>query len=153
MKKLVFFMMIIGVAGFLPLLAQEEKAESQTTTEVKPTLRARPLFSYNSEGRRDPFKDLLGGSDIRERPATTDPRQMPFEELKLTGITKTRQGWNAILETSQGFPLVVQVGDRFSDGYIISINETQVVFRKTHERGIPLMRARDIIKEINPEER
>ena len=86
-------------------------------------------------------------------PATTDPRQTPFEELKLAGITKTRQGWNAVLETSQGFPLVVQVGDRFSDGYIISINETQVVFRKTHERGIPLMRARDIIKEINPEER
>jgi len=53
----------------------------------------------------------------------------------------------------QGFPYFVNVGDKFSDGYVLSISDFQVVFRKTNERGVPLMRPRDIIKEINPEER
>jgi Tfp pilus assembly protein PilP len=150
MKKLLVVLSVLGVLGSLPLLAQEETADPQT--EVKPALQQRILFSYSPEGRRDPFKDLLGGSDLRER-AATDASQMPFEETKLTGITKTAKGWNAILETSQGFPRIVRVGDRFPDGYILSINENKVVFRKTHERGIPLMRPRDITKEINPEER
>ncbi len=51
----------------------------------------------------------------------------------------------------QGFPMFAKVGDKFADGYVLSISETQVVLRKTHERGIPLMRPRDIIKEITEE--
>ncbi len=149
MKKKFSFFLILGVLGSLPLLAQEEKADPQT--EAKPALQPRALFAYNSEGRRDPFKDLLAGTDLREK-AVTDASLMPFEDMKLTGITKTPRGWNAILETSQGFPRIVRIGDKFPDGYILSINENQVVFRKTHERGIPLMRPRDITKEINPEE-
>ncbi len=150
MKKFFILISILGVLGSLPLQAQEETVQPQT--EAKPTLQQRPLFSYNPEGRRDPFKDLMGGADLREK-AAADASQMPFEDLKLTGITKTSRGWNAILETSQGFPRIVRVGDRFPDGFILTITENSVVFRKTHERGIPLMRPRDITKEINPEER
>jgi Tfp pilus assembly protein PilP len=79
--------------------------------------------------------------------------ETPIEDLVLMGIIKTKKGFTAIVGTSQGFPSFVNVGDKFSDGYVLSINENQVVFRKTHERGIPLMRPRDIIKEISPEER
>ncbi len=150
MKQLAIVFLAAAIMGFAPLFAQEETAEAQTV--ARPTLNQRVLFSYNSEGRRDPFKDLLGGADLREKTAA-DAAQVPFEDLKLTGITKTLKGWNAILETAQGFPLFVKIGDRFSDGYVLAINDTQVIFRKTHDRGIPLMRPRDIIKEINPEER
>ncbi len=151
MKKLVILFLALSMMGLAPLFAQEEKADPQTETKP-PVLQQRILFSYNSEGRRDPFKDLLGGADLREKVAE-DAAEVPFEDLNLTGITKTAEGWNAILETAKGFPLFVKIGDRFSDGYVIDINDTQVVFRKTHDRGIPLMRPRDIIKEINPEER
>jgi Tfp pilus assembly protein PilP len=150
MRKLFILFLTLGVLGPLPLLSQEEAADPQT--EVKPALQQRALFAYSPEGRRDPFKDLLGGADLREKTAA-DASQMPFEDMKLTGITKTQRGWNAILETSQGFPRIVRIGDKFPDGYILTIDENKVVFRKTHERGIPLMRPRDITKEINPEER
>ena len=36
---------------------------------------------------------------------------------------------------------------------LLSIADTKVVFRKTQERGFPLMKPKDITKEINPEGR
>jgi hypothetical protein len=47
--------------------------------------------------------------------------------------------------------MFAKIGDKFADGYVLSITATQVVLRKTHERGIPLMRPRDVIKEITEE--
>ena len=76
-----------------------------------------------------------------------------IDDLILIGIIKAKRGYTAVVGTAQGFPRFMSVGDRVADGFIESITANQVVFRKTHERGIPLMRPRDVIKEINPEER
>jgi Tfp pilus assembly protein PilP len=157
MKKIVLLVLILSLGTALTLFGQEKKTEAQTAEQVvSPPAQLPPqqgLFTYNPEGRRDPFKDLLGGRDIREKTATGEIGQIPVENLVLIGIIKSKKGFTAIVGTTQGFPYFVSLGDKFSDGYVLSITETQVVFRKTHERGIPLMRPRDIIKEINPEER
>jgi hypothetical protein len=73
--------------------------------------------------------------------------------LVLIGIVKAKKGYTAVVGTTQGFPRFLNVGDKVADGYVLSISQSQVVFRKTSERGIPLMRPRDVVKEINPEER
>jgi Tfp pilus assembly protein PilP len=78
---------------------------------------------------------------------------MSIDDTTLVGIVKTKQKLTAIVSGPQGFPYFIKAGDKFADGYVLSINDYQVVFRKTNERGIPLMRPKDIIKEINPEER
>lgn len=147
MRKTAACLLIIGFLGAIPLLAQEAKTEDPQTAET-PALKSRALFSYNPEGRRDPFKDLLGGRDVKS--AAGEP-QVSLDDLILFGIIKNKTGYTAIVGTNQGFPLYVKVGDKFSDGYVLAINETQAIFRKTHERGIPLIRARDIIKEITEE--
>lgn len=156
MRKLALFGVIILLAASgLPLPAQEAKPAppaGQTAAAQEPPPAPPGVFAYNSEGRRDPFKDLLGGRDVREK-AAGGIAETPIEDLILMGIIKSKKGFTAIVGTSQGFPSFVNVGDRFSDGYVLSIDENKVVFRKTHERGIPLMRARDITKEITPEER
>ncbi len=155
MRKLALFgVIVLLAAGVLPLPAQEAKPAppaGQTAAALEPPPAPPGTFVYNSEGRRDPFKDLLGGRDVREKAGGV--AETPIEDLILMGIIKSKKGFTAIVGTSQGFPSFVNVGDKFSDGYVLSINENQVVFRKTHERGIPLMRPRDIIKEITPEER
>ena len=76
---------------------------------------------------------------------------MFIDDLVLFGIVKNKNVYTALIGMPQGFPMFAKVGDKFADGYVLSINETQVVLRKTHERGIPLMRPRDIIKEITEE--
>jgi len=157
MKKTALVLLVLTLGAALALLGQAKKTEAQQTEpNVSPSAQAPPqagLFTYNPEGRRDPFKDLLGGREIREKTASTGIGDLSVENLVLIGIIKSKKGFTAIVGTTQGFPYFVSSGDKFSDGYVLSITETQVVFRKTHERGIPLMRPRDIIKEINPEER
>jgi hypothetical protein len=68
------------------------------------------------------------------------------------GIVTTKGEHLAIVSLPEGFPVTVRVGDRFADGYILAIDETQIVLRKTRDRGVPLLKPRDIVKEIKSEE-
>jgi hypothetical protein len=109
---------------------------------------ARPTFSYDSGGRRDPFKDLFGGKEVRERRFITGLSDLLIEEVHLMGIVKAKEKLEAIISLIEGFPLTIREGDQLADGYVLSIEETQVIFRKTKERGIPLAKPKDIFKEI-----
>jgi Tfp pilus assembly protein PilP len=151
MKKSMIFIVAVGLL-FLggPVLPAQE----QGSRPEKDLLKSPPeKGTYDPAGRRDPFKNLLAGKDIKEKAAAGGIPQISIDDTNLVGIVKSKQKLTAIVVGPQGFPYFVKVGDKFSDGYILSINDYQVVFRKTNERGIPLMRPRDIIKEINPEER
>ena len=148
MRKAAFLLLCISVAGVAPLLAQETAAPPQSG--AVPALTVQTGFTYNPEGRRDPFKDLLAGRDMKERTAIGE-NQLFIDDVVLFGIVKNKNVYTALIGTPQGFPTFAKVGDKLADGYILSISDTQVVLRKTHERGIPLMRPRDIIKEITEE--
>lgn len=148
MKKSAFILLLVGLTGLVPLLAQETTAAPPP--EAAQTVAPSPGFTYNSEGRRDPFKDLLTGRDMREKTAIGEP-QVFIDDLILFGIVKNKKTYTAMIGMPQGFPMFVNVGDKFTDGYVLSITESQVVLRKTHERGIPLIRPRDIVKVITEE--
>lgn len=154
MRKAASLLFIIVLAGLAPLAAQE--ATTQETTAAPPPQQLFPApavqtgFTYDPAGRRDPFRDLLAGRDFQQKTAVGE-EQIFIDDLVLFGIVKQKNVYTALIGMPQGFPMFAKVGDKFADGYILSINETQVVLRKTHERGIPLMRPRDVIKEITEE--
>lgn len=149
MKKAALLLLGIACAGLIPLLAQET-TQTPPPSETVPALTVPTGFTYSPEGRRDPFKDLLAGRDLKEKNAIGE-EQFFIDDLILFGIVKNKTVYTALIGMPQGFPMFAKVGDKFADGYVLSISETQVVLRKTHERGIPLMRPRDITKEITEE--
>jgi len=148
MRKIAFIILIVGLTGLVPLLAQETTAAPPP--ETAQTVAPPSGFNYSPEGRRDPFKDLLTGRDMREKTASGEP-QVFIDDLVLFGIVENNKVYTAMIGMPQGFPMFVKVGDKFTDGYVLSISESQVILRKTHERGIPLIRPRDIVKEITEE--
>jgi hypothetical protein len=148
MRKTAVLLLCIMFAGLAPLLAQETTAPPPT--ETAPALTVQTGFTYNPEGRRDPFKDLLAGREMREKSVVGEP-QIFIDDLVLYGIVKNKNVFTALIGMPQGFPVFAKVGDKFADGYVLSISDTQVVLRKTSERGIPLVRPRDVIKEITEE--
>jgi Tfp pilus assembly protein PilP len=151
MKKSIVFMLAIGILSLGPTMLSTQENGGQLETDV---LKPPPeKGTYDPAGRRDPFKNLLGGKDIKEKSAVGGIPRMSIDDTTLVGIVKTKQKLTAIVSGPQGFPYFIKAGDKFADGYVLSIKDDQVVFRKTNERGIPLMRPKDIIKEINPEER
>jgi Tfp pilus assembly protein PilP len=149
MRKAALLLLAFACAGLVPLLAQET-AQAPPPSGTVPTLTVQTGFTYNPEGRRDPFKDLLAGRDLKEKNAIGD-EQFFIDDLILFGIVKNKNVYTALIGMPQGFPMFAKIGDKFADGYVLSINDTQVVLRKTHERGIPLIRPRDVIKEITEE--
>lgn len=139
---------LLGGGGLL--LSQEEKKAPEREILIdlqsnKPT--------YDASGRRDPFKNLLGGKELKEKTPIGGTPQLFIDDINLIGIVKYKKRFTAVLSGPQGFPYYFEVGDKLSDGFVLSIAETQVIFRKTNERGIPLTKPKDIVKEINPEER
>ena len=110
-------------------------------------------FSYSSGGRRDPFKDLMGGQDIKEKRIIASFADLLLDEIRILGIVHIKDRRMAVVSLPEGFPVTVHEGDRFAEGFVLSIDDGQVVLRKTRDRGVPLSKPRDIVKEITPEER
>lgn len=109
--------------------------------------------SYDPAGRRDPFKDLLGGQSVKEHRSAGGPADLLVEELQVIGIIGSKGSFKALIAMTDGFPLTAREGDRFADGYILSIRAGEIVFRKTKERGFPLLKPKDIVRDITSEER
>ncbi|OGD28492.1 MAG: hypothetical protein A2028_02540 [Candidatus Aminicenantes bacterium RBG_19FT_COMBO_59_29] len=152
MKHLAIVLVCLSflLGGGVLLFSQEEKEVPEREALIDlPTNQT----TYDPSGRRDPFKNLLGGKELKEKTTVGGAPQLFIDDINLIGIVQYKKRFTAILSGPQGFPYYFQVGDKLSDGFILSIAETQVIFRKTNERGIPLTKPKDIIKEINPEER
>ncbi len=152
MKKRIILLVVAGLfcLGTLPTSAQDIDQGVQQDTEI----RIRPRGpTYNPESRRDPFRDLLAGQDPREKGKTRGLAQVSIEDAILIGIVKYKGKLTAIINDTQGFPYYIKTGDNFLDGFVLNVNDSQVVFRKTKERGIPLSNPKDIVKEIKLEER
>ncbi len=146
---------ILIIASFIclsafTLSAQDVDQGTQVDTAVQIRLRGP---TYNPEGRRDPFRDLLAGQDPREKGKTQGISNLAIEDAILIGIVKHRGNLTAIINDSQGYPYYIKTGDNFLDGFVLNVNDSQVIFRKTKERGIPLSNPKDIVKEIKLEER
>jgi len=155
MKKIIPLLIIM--MGFLTgfSLAQEEKTETrippQQQIQVEQT--GKILYTYDPAGRRDPFRDLLAGRDVEEDGTGKGISEMSIDDVILIGIIVMNGKPIGIIRGPQGFPFRIYPGDKFEDGFVLSLDKTKVVFRKTSDRGIPLSRPEDITKEINPEER
>jgi len=126
-------------------MAQDNTSPAQEES-VRTMSRRRP--AYNPGDRRDPFKNLLGGRDIQKSTTAEGIPQINIDDIFLVGIVKARGKLTAIINDKEGFPYYINAGDKFADGFVHVIEDRKVIFRKTHERGVPLRRAKDITKEI-----
>jgi len=153
-KKTLILFLSLSLMGLAVLALQTQEQNQSPPKETKKlqleVTPGKPL--YDPAGRRDPFRDLLAGREIKAK-TVRGPLDMSIDDIILIGIVKAKGRFTAIINGPQGFPYSVKVGDRFADGFVLSISANKVVFRKLKERGIPLMRPKDITKEINPEER
>ncbi|MFW6160030.1 MAG: hypothetical protein ACOC57_02690 [Acidobacteriota bacterium] len=151
MKKQLALPILFIIVFIFPQISLSQQEQETTAFPQLKTEAGKQI--YEPEGRRDPFRDLLAGRDIREKTAITGTHQMSIDDTVLIGIVKARGEYTAIINGPQEFPYYIKSGDQFEDGFVLSIEESKVVFRKTRERDIPLMRPKDITKEINPQEK
>jgi hypothetical protein len=110
-------------------------------------------YTYDPGTRRDPFKSLLAGSD---KPLLKGPRPegipgLMIDEVDLTGIFKTVKGYVAQVQASnKGKSFLLHEGDQLYDGDVVSIGDTEVVFKQIVNDPTALKPFREVVKKLTP---
>ena len=107
-------------------LAVEGKKSHLVVKEINPLSQSPKYNPPFSSAKKDPFWNRL--SEISVEPIKIE--DMFIDELKLVGIVKLNQEFQALLETKSGKLLHVKVGQKFSNGEIVNITINNVTFSK-----------------------
>lgn len=108
-------------------------------------------YRYDPQGRRDPFRSLIGPAPQLDRGSR--PEGLPgflIDELKLQGIFRTRQGFTAMMNAPDNKGYSVRVSTKVLDGEVVRITATSVVFRQEVNDPTRIERYREVVKDLTP---
>ena len=115
-----------------------------------PPAEAAAPFTYNPEGRRDPFISLIGrGNDPKG--AGVRPAGVPgmlINEVSVKGIVRNSSGFVALIQGPDNKTYVVNAGDRLMDGTVKSIVQDAVVFSQDVNDPLSLVKQKEIRKNL-----
>jgi hypothetical protein len=165
------FVLSIALAVTAPALAQEPAAPTPTPVPeavpaaaeaVRPPLDVELEtggYSYNSQGRRDPFVSLQRPVAADRGPKTRKPGMEGFliQEVALKGIVRTkgggigqasRPGFIAMFLGADGKSYFVTTGQRLYDGVITAVDATSVTFRQEVTDPLSPVKTREVRKSL-----
>ena len=135
--------------------AGQAPAAKPTTTPPKPAEPEpeRAAYSYQPEGRRDPFVSLLArGSDPAS--AANRPLGVPgllINEVTVKGIVRDRSGFIAIIQGPDAAKtFIVRNGEHLMDGAVKSISVDTVVFAQDVNDPLSVVKQREVRKAVRP---
>jgi len=123
--------------------------------EAAPAPLEAPGFTYNSEGRRDPFVSLLRrGSELQHggMGRSAGLRGLSVAEVSLKGTFTDRAGFVAILQGSDDKNYIVRAGEKLMDGTIRSITANAVVMLQQVNDPLSLEKEREVRKVLRQTE-
>jgi Tfp pilus assembly protein PilP len=109
-------------------------------------------FTYNPEGRRDPFVSLMrrGGATALGggAPGTRPPglAGLGVNEVTLRGTVQSRDGFVAILQGADQKTYIVRPGDKLFDGTVRTITQNETVFLQQVNDPLSLEKQREVRK-------
>jgi hypothetical protein len=138
---------------------QPEAAKSAGEEAVEEILRQQEAlitgegFTYNPEGRRDPFRSPFGGIGDPMKPRPAGIVGMMVTEIDLVGVINDPKGGDMAMVTgSDNKGYFLRVGDQVYDGTVIAIDPDQgtVTFRQKVDDPRMIKPYRDIVKRVVP---
>ena len=142
----------LAIAAFWPCLAFAQAPA--TPAPVETVAPAQPAYSYQSEGRRDPFVSLLGrGSDPNS--VASRPTGLPgllIDELAVKGVMKDRNGFVAMIQGPDNKTYIVHPGEKLMDGSVKSITGDSVVFSQDVNDPLSTVKQRERVKKLRSTE-
>ena len=108
-------------------------------------------FTYNAEGRRDPFVSLLrrGGDNLT--PLGQRPPGLPgllTAEVTLRGVVQGQNGFVGMLLGADQRTYIVRAGDRLFDGTVQSITPDALVIMQQVNDPLSLEKQREVRKTL-----
>ena len=162
------YSLLIAVAAVATAVAQtSQRPQSTTTVDTSATSTASEMqksleeileeptttdtYRYDPQGRRDPFRSLIGPTPKLE-PGQRPPGVPGFliDEIKLQGVFRTRAGMTGMINGPDNKGYTIRVGDKVLDGEVIRITPTGVVFRQEVNDPTRIERYREVVKDLSP---
>jgi Tfp pilus assembly protein PilP len=160
--NLVSVLLVVLGLGSIPVIAQAPPAAAapQAAAATPQSEPAPPptteVYSYNPEGRRDPFVSLLlRGADLNSnRDNRPDGREgLMIGEVTLRGIVKNRTSYVAMVQGPDNKTYIIHTGDKMLDGAVRAITAEAVVFAQDVNDPLSLVKQREVRKMLRmPEE-
>jgi type IV pilus assembly protein PilP len=123
----------------------------QTLEEILEEPTGAETYRYDPQGRRDPFRSLVGPAPRIEQGMR--PPGIPgflIDEIKLTGIVRTKQGIVGVIAGPDNKGYLIRIGDKVLDGEVIRITPSSVVFRQEVNDPTRIERFREVVKDLTP---
>ncbi len=123
----------------------------QTLEEILEEPTGAETYRYDPQGRRDPFRSLVGPAPRIEQGLR--PAGIPgflIDEIKLTGIVRTKQGIVGVIAGPDNKGYLIRIGDKVLDGEVIRITPSSVVFRQEVNDPTRIERFREVVKDLTP---
>jgi len=120
-------------------------APAQPPAVAKPPVES---YSYNPDGRRDPFVGLIG---VGLEPAVMAKKgegaaSLMVAEISVRGVMQSRTGLIAMVQGPDNKTYIVHSGDRFADGTIRSVTPQGLVIIQEVNDPLSLVKQREIRK-------
>jgi Tfp pilus assembly protein PilP len=126
-------------------------APSPVPPAAKPAPPVQEEFSYQSDGRRDPFVNLLGtGSEPRQasRLGGEGTTGLLVADISVRGIWQSRGTIVAMVEGPDKKTHLVHQGDRFADGTVKTITLQGLIIVQEVKDPLSLVKQREIRKQL-----
>jgi Tfp pilus assembly protein PilP len=121
------------------------------------TLIEPPGFTYNPEGRRDPFVSLLRRGTTTRGAAGASARPsgiagLETGEVTLRGTVRSREGFVGILQGADQKTYIVRAGDKLFDGTVRTISQNDMVILQQVNDPLSLEKQREVRKVLRQAE-
>ena len=139
----------VPAAAASPL--EKGQATSGTPAPAAPAAPAAP-YSYDPQGRRDPFVSLVArGSDPGS--AASRPSGLPgllISEVAVKGIVRDRSGLIAMVQGTGTKTFIVRAGEKLMDGSVKAITNDSVVFSQDVNDPLSMVKQKEVRKTVRP---
>jgi Tfp pilus assembly protein PilP len=130
----------------------EQGSTKATSGAPAPAATAAPPYSYDPQGRRDPFVSLVArGSDPGS--AATRPSGLPgllISEVAVKGIVRDRSGLIAMVKGTGTKTFIVRTGEKLMDGTVKAITNDSVVFSQDVNDPLSMVKQKEVRKTVRP---
>ena len=128
--------------------AQSSQPSSKPPPPAGATPPAAESYTYQPEGRRDPFVSLLGtGAEPRLASKRSEgPPGLAVADISVRGVIQSRGAYVALVQGPDNRTFTVRVGDKFLDGTVRTVSEQGLVIVQPVNDPLSLVKQREIRK-------
>jgi type IV pilus assembly protein PilP len=104
-------------------------------------------YTYNPEGRRDPFVNLIGtGAEPRSTRRGEGVVNLTVSEISVSGVMQSRGGLVAMVQGPDKKTYIVHQGDHLADGTIKTITPQGLIIIQEVNDPLSLVKQREVRK-------